>query len=128
MGYRIVNGRAYPVGHIGNFQNTTITNQRSNSNSSFKDVLSKTLEDKNSFTISKHASERLREIDFSEVDMKNIEKGFKLAEDKGSKNSLMLYKDVAIIASVENRTVITAVEKSRAEDNIFTNIDSVVLL
>lgn len=128
MGYRIVNGRAYPVGDIGNFQSTTITNQRSNSSSSFKDVLSKTLEDKNSFTISKHASERLRQIDFSEVDMKNIEKGFKLAEDKGSKNSLMLYKDVAIIASVENRTVITAVEKSRAEDNIFTNIDSVVLL
>ena len=128
MGYRIVNGRAYPVGEIGNFQSTPITNQSTNSKSSFKDVLNNTIKDKKSFTISKHASERLNEIDFSEGDMKKIEKGFELAEDKGSKNSLLLYKDVAIIASIENRTVITAVEKSRAEENIFTNIDSVVLL
>lgn len=128
MGYRIVNGRAYPVGEIGNFQSTPITNQSTNSKSSFKDVLNNTIKDKKSFTISKHASERLNEINFSEGDMKKIEKGFELAEDKGSKNSLMLYKDVAIIASIENRTVITAVEKSRAEENIFTNIDSVVLL
>ena len=128
MGYRIVNGRAYPVGEIGNFQSTPITNQSTNSKSSFKDVLNNTIKDKKSFTISKHASERLNEINFSEGDMKKIEKGFELAEDKGSKNSLLLYKDVAIIASIENRTVITAVEKSRAEENIFTNIDSVVLL
>lgn len=40
----------------------------------------------------------------------------------------MLYKDVALIASVENKTLITAVEKDRAKDNIFTNIDSVVIL
>ena len=40
----------------------------------------------------------------------------------------MIYKDVALIASVENRTLITAVEKERARDNIFTNIDSVIIL
>ena len=60
--------------------------------------------------------------------MKNIEKGFEQAEEKGCKNSVMVYKDVAIIASIENKTVITAVEKDRAESNVFTNIDSVVLL
>ena len=40
----------------------------------------------------------------------------------------MLYKDVALIASVENNTLITAVEKERAKENIFTNVDSVVIL
>ena len=40
----------------------------------------------------------------------------------------MLYKDVALIASVENKTLITAVERDRAKENIFTNIDSVVIL
>jgi hypothetical protein len=40
----------------------------------------------------------------------------------------MLYKDVALIASIENKTLITAVEKDRAKDNIFTNVDSVVIL
>jgi flagellar operon protein len=40
----------------------------------------------------------------------------------------MIYKDTALIASIENRTIITAVNKDRAKDNIFTNIDSVVIL
>ena len=60
--------------------------------------------------------------------MKEIERGFKIAEDKNSKNTVMLYKNVALIASVENRTLITAVDKNRTNENIFTNIDSVVLL
>ncbi|MGL4664719.1 MAG: flagellar biosynthesis protein, partial [Clostridium butyricum] len=30
--------------------------------------------------------------------------------------------------SVENKTLITAIEKERAKDNIFTNVDSVVIL
>ena len=128
MGYRIINGRAYPVGDIGGFQGNNISSEKVKPENSFKEVLSKKLEENKSFTVSKHASERLKEINFSENDMKTIGKGFKLAEEKGSKNSVMLYKDVAIIASVENRTVITAVEKSRAEENVFTNIDSVVIL
>ena len=60
--------------------------------------------------------------------MKKIEKGFQIAKDKNSKNTVMIYKDVALIASVENKTLITAVEKERAKDNIFTNVDSVVIL
>ena len=80
------------------------------------------------FTVSKHAALRLNEINFTEEDMKQIEKGFEIAKDKNSKNTVMLYKDVALIASIENKTLITAVEKDRAKDNIFTNIDSVVIL
>ena len=60
--------------------------------------------------------------------MEQIEKGFEIAKDKNSKNTVMLYKDVAIIASVENKTLITVVDKERAKDNIFTNVDSVVIL
>ena len=60
--------------------------------------------------------------------MNKIEKGFQIAKDKNSKNTVMIYKDVALIASVENKTLITAVEKERAKDNIFTNVDSVVIL
>lgn len=128
MGYRIINGKAYPVGNIGEFQNNYKKNNVSNDSNGFKDILNKTLEDKNSFTVSKHAAERLKGLNFNENDMKNIEEGFKSAEEKGCKNSVMVYKDVAIIASIENKTVITAVEKDRAESNVFTNVDSVVLL
>ena len=129
MGYRIINGRAYPVGNIGGVQNYTSSNKTSNiNNKSFKDVLTETLDKNKGYTLSKHAAERINEIGFSENDMENIEKGFKLAEEKGAKNSVMVYKNVALIASIENKTVITAVDKDRAESNVFTNVDSVVLL
>jgi len=129
MGYRIINGRAYPVGSIGGVQDYASSFKTSNSNNkSFKDVLTETLDKNEGYTLSKHAAERINEIGFSKNDMENIEKGFKLAEEKGAKNSVMVYKDVALIASIENKTVITAVEKDRAESNVFTNVDSVVLL
>ena len=68
MSYRIVNGRAYPVGNIGGVQvNKPINNSKSSGNS-FKDVLNKTIEN-NGYTVSKHAADRLERINFSEMDM-----------------------------------------------------------
>lgn len=126
MGYRMINGTAHRVPEIGC---NTINQKKkvSSYNEDFKNLLNKKIEDKK-YTISKHAEDRLRDINLSENDVKTIEKGFKIAEDKGSKNSLMLYKDLALIASIENKTVITAVSKERAKENIYTNIDSVVIL
>ena len=130
MSYRIINGQAYSVGnfsHIENVQNKTIT-QNTEDKKSFEDVLKDVKSKNEGFTVSKHAAERLNEINFTEDDMNEIEKGFQIAKDKNSKNTVMIYKDVAFIASVENKTLITAVGKERAKDNIFTNVDSVVIL
>ena len=77
MSYRIVNGRAYPVGNIGGVQVNKPINNSKSSGSTFKDVLNKTIEN-NGYTVSKHAADRLEKINFSEVDMKAIEKGFDL--------------------------------------------------
>ena len=131
MSYRIINGQAYPVGNLGQIASTqtkinNITSTKEKRN--FKDVLDSVKSKDEGFTVSKHAALRLDEINFTEEDMKQIEKGFKIAKDKNSKNTVMLYKDVALIASVENKTLITAVDKERAKDNIFTNVDSVVIL
>ena len=132
MSYRIINGQAYPVGNFGqissNAQYKPNNVVESNDEKSFKDILESAKSKGEGFTISKHAALRLNEINFTKEDMKQIEKGFEIAKDKNSRNTVMLYKDVALIASVENRTIITAVEKDRAKDNIFTNIDSVVIL
>lgn len=131
LGYRIINGVAYPVGNIGGVNNINTSSRKKTTNANgenFKDVLNRTLDKNSGYTLSKHAAERIKDIGFTESDMKNIQKGFELAEDKGAKNSVMVYKDVALIASIENKTVITAVDKDRAESNVFTNVDSVVLL
>ena len=132
MSYRIINGQAYSVGNLGQIGSSTQTKLNNTTNvkdkTSFKDVLDSVKSKDEGFTVSKHAALRLNEINFTEEDMKQIEKGFEIAKDKNSKNTVMLYKDVALIASVENKTIITAVDKERAKDNIFTNIDSVVIL
>ncbi|MBE6062726.1 MAG: flagellar biosynthesis protein [Clostridium butyricum] len=132
MSYRIINRKAYSVGNFSYLENSqnNINIKNTNDKTSFKEVLVKE-KNKNSnmgFTVSKHAALRLNEINLTEEDMKKIEKGFQIAKDKNSKNTVMIYKDIALIASVENKTLITAVEKERAKDNIFTNVDSVVIL
>jgi len=132
MSYRIINGQMYSVESVG--QGSSLQDKinqlkpQSKNSKSFCDILKETVNSNEGFKVSKHAALRLNEINFTNEDMKEIEKGFKIAEDKHSKNTVMLYKDVALIASIENRTLITAVDKGRTNENIFTNIDSVVLL
>lgn len=132
MSYRIINGQAYSVGNIGQLagsQKAVGNNPNSKQKEArFQYVLDGVKSKDQSFTVSKHAASRLNEINFTKEDMEQIQKGFKIAQDKNSKNTVMLYKDIALIASVENKTLITAVEKDRAKDNIFTNVDSVVIL
>lgn len=128
MGYRMINGKAYPVGEVFRPQSVSVPTKNQSTNKDFKEILNSAIDERRGFKVSKHAEERLKSSNFSENDMKNIGKGFEIAEDKGSKNSVMLYKDVALVTSIENKTVITAVNKDRAEENIFTNIDSVVIL
>ena len=127
MGFRIINGQAYP---IGNFQlPEQKVNYKDNNKTNFNDILQNEINKSDEgYTLSKHAANRLKEINFTEADMKEIGKGFRIAEEKGSKNSVMIYKDVALVASIENKTLITAVEKERAKENVFTNVDSVVIL
>lgn len=133
MSYRIINGKAYSVGNFSYLENnkSNIKTKNTKDDISFKNVLdnAKSIEHTNEgFKISKHAALRLNDVNLTEDDMKKIEKGFQIAKDKNSKNTVMIYNDLALIASVENKTLITAVEKERAKDNIFTNVDSVVIL
>ena len=131
MSYRIVNGRPQPIEGIitpVNNQSSSRKNNSINHNESFKEVLNKELYSELSYKISAHALERMEELELSQMDMKTIGYGIEKARSKGSKNTLIFYKDIAFIASCENKTLITAVEKARAKDNVFTNIDSMVML
>lgn len=131
MSFRVVNGKLTSVEPIGTLNKDINKNINKNTNEKieFKDILEKEINKNNSFNISKHAQQRLkdRNIILDDEDMKAINDGLNLAQKKGSQDSLILYKDVAFVASVKNRTIITAVEKNN-EDNVFTNIDSVVLI
>ncbi len=75
--------------------------------------------------ISNHAQKRMeeRDIQLNHSDLTTIEGAVEELNQKGSKNSLIIYKDLALIASIDNRTIITAMNANEMET--ITNIDSV---
>jgi len=79
---------------------------------------------------SAHAVSRLldREIVLSKGEIDRIRQGVGKAADKGAKESLVLMDDKAFVVSVENRTVITAITGESLKDNVFTKIDSAVIV
>lgn len=126
MSFRIINGKVVPVevpqqvksgGQIG-------------SGGDFRNILDNELNKAKEVKISGHAMERLkrRNIELDSTDMKKLTEAIDKAESKGARESLLLYKDVAFIASIRNKTIITAIDSDNARDNVFTNIDSAVII
>ena len=78
--------------------------------------------------LSKHAQQRLesRDIVLSENEMDKINTAVQKAEAKGSKDSLVMMNNTAFLVNIPNKTVITAMSLLNANENVFTNIDSVV--
>ena len=64
--------------------------------------------------ISNHAQKRLNQRGFSLAgeDMSNLSQAMDELDDKGSKNSLLFYKDLALIESIYNRTIITELNQN----------------
>ena len=78
---------------------------------------------------SKHATKRLEErgLALDAGRMARLERAVGQAEAKGSKDSLILLDELALVVSVQNRTVVTAMDEQSSKEHVFTNIDSVVI-
>lgn len=79
---------------------------------------------------SKHAAMRLehRNISLSREQNERLESGVRKAGEKGIHDSLVIVDSLAFIVNVPNKTVVTALDKSEADGNIFTNIDGAVII
>jgi flagellar operon protein len=79
---------------------------------------------------SAHAMQRLqsRNISLTSDDVTKMNAMADKAAAKGAKNSLFLVRDVAMVVSIKNRTVITAVDSDSMKENVFTNIDSAAII
>ena len=77
---------------------------------------------------SNHAMKRLesRNIQLSPNELTKIQSAVDKAQSKGSKDSLVMMDRTAFIVNIPNRTVVTAVPVGEDNENVFTNIDSVV--
>ena len=79
---------------------------------------------------SNHAIERMqsRGISYSPEDMDRIGQAVSKAAAKGSKDTLILMDQSALIVSVKNNTVVTVMDKNALKENVFTNIDSTIVM
>jgi flagellar operon protein len=98
---------------------------------SFEQVLSTELSRQQiDVKFSAHAMQRmhLNRIDLTSEQLRKIGGAIDRAADKGAREALLIMGDMALVTSIKNRTVITVVNGERMRENIFTNIDSAVIL
>lgn len=100
---------------------------------SFQDILNKTAENAEKTAgvrFSKHAANRLaeRNIELTDNQMERLQEGTMKAGAKGINESLVLVDQLAFIVNIPNHTVVTAMNQTEADENIFTNIDGAVIM
>lgn len=79
---------------------------------------------------SKHASGRLadRGIELSDTQLERLNDGVRKAGQKGIRDSLVIVDELAFIVNVPNNTVVTAMDSTATDDNVFTNINGAVIM
>ena len=110
------------------------SNKSNSSGISFEEVLrqkqNQTVMESSELKFSKHAASRLNDRNIALTDSQNVrlENGVKQASEKGITESLVLVDSLAFIVNVPNKTVVTALDQTEANSNIFTNIDGAVII
>jgi flagellar operon protein len=114
-----------PPGHIGRKSTSSVQTPSPVGQKSFQNILEGKM-----VKFSNHAEIRLeqRGIHFGTEQLNKLGTAIDNAAAKGSKDSLILIQDVALIVNIKNRTVVTAIDGSQMKDNIFTQIDSAVII
>ncbi len=92
----------------------------------FQRVLEKQLEE---VKFSSHARMRLetRNLTLSDGAQDRLNHAVSAAASKGARESLVLMDDLALVVSIPNRTVITAMANDEMRSHVFTQIDSAVI-
>lgn len=93
---------------------------------SFVDEALKTNQAEKPIVFSNHAQKRMeqRGIELDSDDLSKLDSAFESLNQKGSTNSLIIYDDLSLIASIKNRTIITASKTEEMTE--VTNIDSAI--
>lgn len=124
MSFRIDRGQIIPT----NNELKKSGGKDSKNNVDFQRLLQDTIIKQKDIKLSAHAEQRMQErnIVLEEKDMDALKGAIDQLEEKGARESLMLYKDYAFIASVRNRTIITSMDST--EVDVVTNIDSAIIV
>ncbi len=96
----------------------------------FGALLQKEISRQGSVQFSKHAEQRVQErgIEMTESLMQNLNNAVQKAKAKGARDVVIIGENGAFIVNVPNNVVVTTMSGREMKDNIFTNIDSAVLM
>lgn len=111
-----------------NTSQSGISGNKANASANFNQLLQQEI---TGVKFSQHALQRLdsRKIKLDSSQLAKLSQAVEKAAQKGAKESLILMNDnLAFVVSVKNKTVITAMDGASIKDNVFTNIDSAVII
>ena len=125
-------GRTHPVEKPPQKQDSA----RKAEGASFRGIFQQEIGRGQDIRFSAHARDRLtsRDIQLSPEPLGKLTEAIDRAADKGARDALVLMpgasrrEDLALVVSVTNRTVITAMDGEHIRENIFTNIDSALVV
>ncbi len=102
---------------------------KSERSSSFAEALQNEI-GKSGVHFSKHAVQRMesRGVEMTQGLLDSLNSAVNMARQKGSRDVVVISDKGAFIVNVPNNTVITTVTEMEMKENIFTNIDSAVLI
>lgn len=85
---------------------------------------------KNELQFSKHAAARVeqRGIELTKGLLENLSDAVETARDKGAKNVVVIGREGAFIVNVDHNVVVTTMNSHEMKQNVFTNIDSAVII
>lgn len=97
---------------------------------SFGDMLQEQLQKNAGLQFSKHAQERIekRGVQVTSTLMDSLNTAVEKARAKGAKDVVIIGENEAFIVNVPNNIVVTAMQGTDMKENIFTNIDSAMIL
>ena len=95
----------------------------------FSQQLRQQIESETGMRVSNHIQKRIesRQIELSPDHVHRLASALEKAGDRGSRESVVLMDDMAFVVSLRNKTLVTAVDAASRKENVFTNIDSVVI-
>jgi len=118
------------ISQVGSTAATEALRRGSLQGATFKTLLDEQLSKNSPLLFSKHARERVdqRGIELTDTLLKNLGDAVSKARDKGAKDVVVIDARQAFIVNVPNNLVITTMTGSEMKENVFTNIDSAVII
>lgn len=118
------------IGHLFPVKSTPLTSNKSAANRSPQSTEFRDMLDAKVLKFSHHAEVRMQQrgIKLQPESLTKIMNAVEDAASKGAQDSLIVFRDIAMIVNVPSRTVVTAMDGGQMRSNVFTQIDSAIIL